>query len=137
MSNELNFWFEEKIVFHFQGIFRFLCFLIFDFCFKFITSWQTDNPCFIVSLEDQDETGQILVSFIGYISNVFLVQFWQALLWFWKYVKVELSTSRTFKTKMLHSIQWKPFKNDEKYFISFHLKSSFCSQDIWIFVLTF
>ena len=42
-----------------------------------MTSWQTDNPCFIVSLEDKDETGQILVSFIGYISNVFLVQFWR------------------------------------------------------------
>ena len=31
---------------------------------------------------------------------------------------------------------WKPFKNVEKFFL-FHLKSSFCSQDIEVFVLTF
>ena len=31
---------------------------------------------------------------------------------------------------------WKPFKNDEKCFL-FHLKSSFRSQDILIFVLSF
>ena len=31
---------------------------------------------------------------------------------------------------------WKSFKNDEKCFL-FHLKSSFCSQDISIFFLTF
>ena len=29
-----------------------------------------------------------------------------------------------------------PFKNDEKCFL-FHVKSSFCSQDIYIFILTF
>ena len=34
---------------------------------------------------------------------------------------------------MLH---WKPFKNDEKCFL-FHLKSSFRSQDILVFVTTF
>ena len=32
--------------------------------------------------------------------------------------------------------KWKPFKNDEKWFL-FHLKSSFCSQDIYIFILIF
>ena len=31
---------------------------------------------------------------------------------------------------------WKPFQNDKNCFL-FHLKSSFCSQDIWIFVVTF
>ena len=31
---------------------------------------------------------------------------------------------------------WKPFKRDEKCFL-FHVKSSFCSQGICIFVLTF
>ena len=31
---------------------------------------------------------------------------------------------------------WKHFKNDEKYFL-FHLKSSFRSQDNWLFVMTF
>ena len=30
---------------------------------------------------------------------------------------------------------WKPFKNDEKRFFCFHLQRSFCSQDIYIFVL--
>ena len=30
-------------------------------------------------------------------------------------------------------LPWKPFKNDGKCFL-FHLKSSFCSQDIWICV---
>ena len=34
-------------------------------------------------------------------------------------------------------LHWKPFKNDEKYFFLFHLKSSFRSQDIWVFVTTF
>ena len=36
----------------------------------------------------------------------------------------------------LYLLQCKPFKNDEKCFL-FHLKSSFCSQDNYIFVLTF
>ena len=31
--------------------------------------------------------------------------------------------------KMFYLLQWKPFKNDEKC-VSFHLKGSFCSQDI-------
>ena len=31
---------------------------------------------------------------------------------------------------------WKPFENGEKCFL-FHLQSSFCSQDIYLFVLTF
>ena len=33
-------------------------------------------------------------------------------------------------------LQWKPFENDEKYFL-FHFKSSLRSWDIYIFVLTF
>ena len=33
-------------------------------------------------------------------------------------------------------LDWKPFKNDEKCFL-FQLKSSFCSQDIYVFVTTF
>ena len=31
---------------------------------------------------------------------------------------------------------WKTFRSDKKCFL-FHLKSSLCSQDIWIFLLTF
>ena len=41
-----------------------------------------------------------------------------------------------FKQISFSLLQWKPFQNHEKYF-SFHLKSSFRSQDIWIFVLAF
>ena len=37
---------------------------------------------------------------------------------------------------LFYLLQWKLFKNDENYFL-FNLKSSFSSQDIWIFVLTF
>ena len=40
--------------------------------------------------------------------------------------KVGLSRSKNILFYLLH---WKPFKNDEKYFL-FHLKSSFGSQDI-------
>ena len=38
--------------------------------------------------------------------------------------------------EIFYLLQWKPFKNDEKCFL-FHLKSSFCFQDISSFVLTF
>ena len=38
--------------------------------------------------------------------------------------------------KKSYLLQRYPFKNDEKYFF-FHLKSSFRSQDIYIFVSTF
>ena len=38
--------------------------------------------------------------------------------------------------KLCYLLHWKPFKNDEKCFL-FHLKSSFRSQDIWVFVMTF
>ena len=38
--------------------------------------------------------------------------------------------------KSPYFLQWKPFKNFEKWFL-FHLKSSFRSWDIWVFVLTF
>ena len=37
---------------------------------------------------------------------------------------------------LCHFLDWKPFKNDGKCFL-FHLKSSFCSQDIKVFVMTF
>ena len=39
--------------------------------------------------------------------------------------------SRTFTSKknLLYLLYWKPFQNDEKYFL-FHLNSSFCSRDI-------
>ena len=47
--------------------------------------------------------------------------------------KVGLSPS---KKMSFYFLPWKPFKNDEKCFL-FHLKSSFRSQGIWIFVLTF
>ena len=39
----------------------------------------------------------------------------------------------TFQKKLFHLLQWKSFKNDEKCFL-FQLKSSFCSQDIQIFL---
>ena len=48
------------------------------------------------------------------------------------YLKVKLSPSR----KLYYFVHWKPFKNYEKWFL-FHLKSSFCSQDIQVFVMTF
>ena len=38
--------------------------------------------------------------------------------------------------RIFYLLQWKPYKNNEKYFL-FHLKSSFGSQDIKIFFLTF
>ena len=37
---------------------------------------------------------------------------------------------------MVYLLQWKLLKDDEKCFL-FYLRSSFCCQDIWIFVLTF
>ena len=48
------------------------------------------------------------------------------------FLKVGLSSSK--KYFLFASVI--PFKNDGKCF-SFHLKRSFCSQDIYIFVLTF
>ena len=48
------------------------------------------------------------------------------------FLKVELSPSK----KMHYLLHWKPFKNDEKYFL-LQLKSSFRSQDISVFVMTF
>ena len=49
------------------------------------------------------------------------------------FVKVGLSLSK----KILgYLLDWKPFKSDEKYFL-FHLKSSFCSEDILVFVTGF
>ena len=40
------------------------------------------------------------------------------------------------KKSLFYLLQWKDFKNDEKCFL-FHPRNSFCSQDIWILVLTF
>ena len=65
----------------------------------------------------------------------------QTLRWLWNplslyaecnTLKVALSPSK----KFLYLLQWLPFTNDEKCFL-FYLKSSFRSQDIEIFVLTF
>ena len=56
--------------------------------------------------------------------------------------KISLHLNNTLKVRLssfknvFYLIQWKPFKSHEKYFL-FHFKSSFCSQDIYIFVLTF
>ena len=38
----------------------------------------------------------------------------------------ESSLTPTFQKKLFHLLQWKPYKNDESYFL-FHIKSSFCS----------
>ena len=43
---------------------------------------------------------------------------------------------KVFQKHFSYLLDWKPFKNDEKWFL-FHLKSSFHSQDIWAFVMTF
>ena len=49
--------------------------------------------------------------------------------------KKSSSLEKTFKVgfspskRIFYLLQWKPFKNNEKYFL-FHLKSSFGSQDI-------
>ena len=40
-----------------------------------------------------------------------------------------LSSDSQLLKKLCYFLHWNPFKNDEKCFI-FHLKSSFCSQDI-------
>ena len=48
-------------------------------------------------------------------------------------LKVELSSS---KKKLRYLVHWKPFKNDKKWFL-FHLKFSFCSQDIEGFIMAF
>ena len=50
-----------------------------------------------------------------------------------KVIKVGLSLS---KKKLIYFFQWKPVKNDAKCFL-LHLKSSFRSQDVYIFVLIF
>ena len=46
------------------------------------------------------------------------------------------SESLAFQKKLSYLLGRKPFKNDEKYFL-FHLKSSFSSEDILVFVTTF
>ena len=45
---------------------------------------------------------------------------------------IEMLNERPFETILGN---WKHFKNDEKCFL-FHLKSSFCSEDIYVLVLT-
>ena len=42
----------------------------------------------------------------------------------------------TFPNNLCYLFHWKPFKKDGKCFL-FHLKSSFCSEDIQVFVMTF
>ena len=46
------------------------------------------------------------------------------------------SRIRTFQKNLCYLLEWKPFKNNEKCFL-FHLKGSFRSQDIYLFVTTF
>ena len=46
------------------------------------------------------------------------------------------SWTLTFQINCFYLCQWKPFKNDKKWFL-FYVKSSFCSWDIYIFVLNF
>ena len=46
------------------------------------------------------------------------------------------SRTLTYLKNLCYLLDWKPFKNDEKCFL-FHIKSSFRSQDIWVFVMTF
>ena len=52
-----------------------------------------------------------------------------------KMASLDFSWRRTLGSETIFG-NWKPFKNDEKYFL-FHLESFFRSQDFWIFVLTF
>ena len=46
------------------------------------------------------------------------------------------SNSRLPKKNLFCLLHWKPSKDDAKCFL-FHLKSSFCSQDIYVFIMTF
>ena len=66
-------------------------------------------------------------SFI-YVEQEHTVECWDNNLF-----KVALSPLKKHLCYLLH---WKPFKNDKKYFI-FHLKNSFRSQDIYVFIMTF
>ena len=52
-----------------------------------------------------------------------------------KWLAIKLFLKAHFQSETIFS-KWKPFKNDEKCFL-FHLRSSFLSQDILVFVLTF
>ena len=52
-----------------------------------------------------------------------------------KMASLDFSWRRTLGSETIFG-NWKPFKNDEKYFL-FHLESFFRSQDFWIFVLNF
>ena len=55
----------------------------------------------------------------------------------WSWTPLKLDSHLPNKIlQFFNLLQWKSFKNDEKYFL-FHLKSSFPDQVIWIFVLTF
>ena len=47
-----------------------------------------------------------------------------------------LKSDSYLQKKFVLLLDWKSFKNDEKWFL-FHLKSSFHSQDIYVFVTTF
>ena len=42
----------------------------------------------------------------------------------------------SFQKELFYLLQLKPFKIDKQFFL-FHFKSSFCFQDIQVFVLTF
>ena len=52
------------------------------------------------------------------------------------YNSVTLKSNSHLQKKLSYLLYRKSFENDEKCFL-FHLKSSFCSQDIYVFVTTF
>ena len=80
------------------------------------------------------------VSFVKFFKNTFFhrapmdgslwgqSEYWSEIYW--------LLRNKTFQESLLYLLAWKPFKYDKKRFL-FHLKSSVCSQDIYIFVWTF
>ena len=51
-------------------------------------------------------------------------------------VTLKSNSQKKSSKKLSYLLYWKSFENDEKCFL-FHLKSSFCSQDIYVFVTTF
>ena len=53
--------------------------------------------------------------------------------WKWETIKVKLSPS---KINSHYLLAWNPFKDDENCFL-FHLKRSFRSQDVYVFVMIF
>ena len=48
----------------------------------------------------------------------------------------QLNSDSHLPKKVCYLFHWKSFKSDEECFL-FHLQRSFCSQDIWAFIMTF